>query len=165
MAQLKTAFPSAVRVKVARELHEDGTPHLHALVTCSRKYDCRARDRLHLRSGDQVFQGDYQAAQNVNAVNNYIQKDDTPLVWEAEVQEEEDGLALLQRCTNKEEFLHETITKRYKHAERCFLNLERIADVYFKPPVEEYTPPYTPESFVVPQSLTDWVRDNLTAGT
>lgn len=165
LEQLKRSILHAVTIKVAREQHEDGSPHLHVLVSCNRKYDCSSRERLHLRGEDgTVFQGNYQAARNIAAVNNYIAKDDTPLVWQAEEAAETDGLALLQQCNSKEEFLRECITKRYKHAERCFLNLERIADWYFKPAVEPYTPPYTPDSFCVPDALTEWVRVNLTAG-
>ena len=165
LQQLKTAFPVARSIKVAQEHHEDGTPHLHAVVTCSRKYDCRARDRLHLKGEDgTVFQGDYQAVKNINAVNNYIAKDDTPLVWQTEEEEEPETITLLEQSANKEEFLLNCITKRTKHAERCFLNLERMAEIYFKTPVQVYTPPYTPESFCVPDALTDWVRENLTAG-
>lgn len=56
---------------VSRELHEDGSPHLHAYVLLERRYRVRNPRFWDLES----YHGNYQSAKSVRAVVGYIKKD------------------------------------------------------------------------------------------
>ena len=163
LAQLKRVFVPATSIHVARELHEDGTPHIHALVSCDRKYDVRSRDRLHLKMGDVIYEGDYQAAKNVNAVRQYIAKDDSPLIWEQEAKPS--IKELLDAAKTDQEFINSMITNYPDKAVTAFPSILALATYKFKIHQEPYVPDFAPDSFHnVPMAALDWVRDNLRAG-
>lgn len=56
---------------VARELHEDGTPHLHALLCCEKPIRTKSESFFNY----QTFHPNIQAAKNRTATRRYIQKD------------------------------------------------------------------------------------------
>jgi len=58
-------------VVIARELHEDGTPHLHVYVLLKRKFNCKNALYWDLEG----YHGNYQSARDINAVVKYIKKD------------------------------------------------------------------------------------------
>jgi len=63
---------------IARELHEDGTPHLHVLLCCKKKVSSRSAKYFDLAE----FHGNYQAARKTDDVLEYINKSDTtPLAF------------------------------------------------------------------------------------
>ena len=56
---------------IAEELHEDGTPHLHAYIKCNKKIDIKNPNKLDL----QIYHGNYQSCRNINAVRNYCKQE------------------------------------------------------------------------------------------
>lgn len=58
---------------VAREYHEDGSPHLHALITAKKKTDIKNANFFDLGANH----GNYQTARNTDDVRAYIQKADS----------------------------------------------------------------------------------------
>ena len=58
-------------IVVARELHEDGTPHLHAYVMLNAEFNCTASSYWDL----QGWHGNYQHAKSWCKVLAYIKKD------------------------------------------------------------------------------------------
>lgn len=56
---------------VCRELHQDGSPHIHAYVLLNERFNCR-NERFWDLDG---HHGDYQKARDIAAVSKYIKKD------------------------------------------------------------------------------------------
>lgn len=60
---------------IARELHQDGHPHLHALLTLRKKLDTTSNVYFDVAG----YHGNYQVARDTDSVREYIQKaDQTP---------------------------------------------------------------------------------------
>lgn len=70
---LKTKLVSYVvkDIIVSRELHADGTPHIHVFLKCKKTVDIKRSDFLDLDS----FHGNYQSARNAGKTVEYILKD------------------------------------------------------------------------------------------
>lgn len=72
MSFLHQVHPDMVYCIIAKENHKDGTPHLHALVTTSKKVDTRDNRFWDLYG----FHGNYQAARDTDDVRGYLLKTD-----------------------------------------------------------------------------------------
>jgi len=70
---LQASDPPIVEWVVARELHADGTPHLHAFVKYASKVTFSAH-RWDLLTSEKTYHGNYQAARSWNAVQDYCKK-------------------------------------------------------------------------------------------
>jgi Geminivirus Rep catalytic domain len=68
---LMQLVPRMLYYIIARELHEDGTPHLHALITVGRRVDIK-NERYFDKDG---FHCNIQLARNVEASKTYCKKD------------------------------------------------------------------------------------------
>lgn len=71
LSKIKTFFSSLVFAVVAHELHEDGSPHLHCLISLSARYRTRDASALDVFTGQH---GNYQSARNVFKVMQYVTK-------------------------------------------------------------------------------------------
>lgn len=56
---------------VARELHEDGTPHIHVYLVLENAYNCKNPSYWDL----QEYHGNYQSCKSATAVVKYVKKD------------------------------------------------------------------------------------------
>lgn len=63
---------TVVYMCIARELHADGTPHLHAFVGCNTAVNIRSADRLDFDG----HHGNYQSTRSPKNVIRYVKKDD-----------------------------------------------------------------------------------------
>lgn len=108
-----------IYVTVGEECHQDGTPHRHALVSLSKKWDVRSAQAFDWRG----YHPNVQAARDLSAVLAYVHKEnafveagDRPGIkktsWDCVVQADNavDALELI----------------RSKHPRDYVLNLERI---------------------------------------
>ncbi|QCB65753.1 replication-associated protein [Tomato chlorotic leaf curl virus] len=160
-------------IRVAREDHADGNPHLHCLVQLSGKSnikDARFFDLTHPRRST-TFHPNIQAAKDTNAVKNYITKEGDYC---------ESGQYKVSGGTkaNKDDVYHNAVhagsvsealdiikagdPKSYivqHHNIRS--NLERI----FKRAPEPWVPPFPLASFTnVPEELQEWADDYFGRG-
>lgn len=82
---------------IAREMHQDGTPHLHALLRAKKKANIKNASFFDLA----FFHGNYQTARDTDAVKEYIEKSDKePLeigVYESNKQSEVQKRALANK--------------------------------------------------------------------
>lgn len=63
---------------IVKEYHEDGSPHLHALITAKNKFDTKNPTCFDFMS----FHGNYQAARNTDHIRTYLLKyDNEPLEY------------------------------------------------------------------------------------
>lgn len=94
LTQLKHLLPDMKYCAIAKELHQDGTPHLHILLTLPKKKEIKNQTFFDLGT----YHGNYQSARDNEDVRAYIFKSDTnPLefgVWESNNQSEVQKRAL-----------------------------------------------------------------------
>lgn len=73
--QLQKKFKGREWLVVARELHEDGTPHLHAALRLKKRRQFKVSSFADLSDGTSSFHGNYQAARSIREVVAYVIKD------------------------------------------------------------------------------------------
>lgn len=141
---------------VASESHQDGSPHLHALICLGKK--------LHVRSANffdvDDFHPNVQAARDPKQVLDYIKKDGVF---------EETGVPPTTKpswsdclvATTKQEFLQ--LVKATSPRDYV-LNYERLisfADVHYPSPQLPYQSRFTNDNFNVPDILAEWEHESL----
>lgn len=86
---------------IGQELHQDGNPHIHAVVTYKRKLNVKSSRFFDLDE----YHGNVQPARNMQALKVYITKEDPePLTSDNSSDEETDNLYDLARVTPEETF-------------------------------------------------------------
>ncbi|CAR65240.1 replication-associated protein [Cotton leaf curl Gezira virus-[Cameroon]] len=70
-------------IKICRELHEDGQPHLHVLLQFEGKFKCQNHRLFDLVSPNRSahFHPNIQGAKSSSDVKSYIDKDGDTLEW------------------------------------------------------------------------------------
>lgn len=74
--RFKDFFPDKIEYGiVSQELHEDGSPHLHAVIVLKKKCDIRREHYLDLVHDGSTYHGNYQAVKNIEQCVAYVMKD------------------------------------------------------------------------------------------
>jgi len=118
---------------ICRELHEDGTPHVHAYVLLDKKYDC---ENVHFWDIE-GHHGNYQHAKSIDAVAKYIKKDGDfiefgDISWKEKMAAREDHRRYLGKRLIDGESLEQVVTENpqllfgLKHLEQDLLTWKRI---------------------------------------
>jgi len=146
---------------IARELHDDGNPHLHALVVFGRRR--RFTDSACFDVGG--FHPNIQRCRSVGHVYAYISKDDDNVLANFTAEEGISGEtgwgSIVESCLTRGEFL-EAVRARFPRD--YVLSLERLlafCEWRYGRDETSYSG-RTRESFVEPPTLIDWVLTNLT---
>nr|AIR91831.1 Replication-associated protein [Melon chlorotic mosaic virus] len=159
-------------IRVAREEHSDGSPHLHCLIQLSGKSNiknARFFDLTHPRRSA-CFHPNIQAAKDSNAVKNYITK-------EGDYCESGEYKVSGGTKSNKDDVFHNAINAGTAEEALAIIkagdpktfvvnyhnvkaNIERL----FQKDEDPWVPPFQLSSFNnVPQEMKDWVDENVTA--
>lgn len=89
---------------IARELHADGEPHIHAYISWKKKIDCRDERKFDYKGKHPNI----QKCKNIQATIQYCQKDDMePLKFGFDDRDEITDLYQFARETPEEEFFEE----------------------------------------------------------
>lgn len=156
---LKEVFTNGVYFLVCQEVHEDGSPHLHAAVICDKSVNKKSRvDGSH--PCDYNGKGNYQTSRDIHATIKYIKKDGN-YIEEGEAPQAKRKWEELHDASSTEEFL--AVAKRVS-ARDYYLHYDRLADTanrLFKPQLPEYVPRYTFSTIppIVKQWQEQWDRD------
>nr|WLS55750.1 replication-associated protein [Tomato leaf curl Karnataka virus]WLS55756.1 replication-associated protein [Tomato leaf curl Karnataka virus] len=161
-------------IRICRELHEDGTPHLHVLIQFEGKFQCKNNRFFDLTSPTRSahFHPNIQGAKSSSDVKSYMEKDGDVLdhgVFQV------DGRSARGGCQSANDAYAEAINSGSKaqalnilkeKAPRDFLlqfhNLNSNLDRFFTPPMEVYVSPFSSSSFdQVPEELEEWAADNV----
>lgn len=113
LLQLKLANKPYKGMVVCRELHQDGTPHIHAYVLLKDRYNCKVATFWDLNG----HHGNYQKARDISAVSKYIKKDgdfieDGLIDWQEKLDAKKAhrkylGELMLKEGTTLKDLLHE----------------------------------------------------------
>ncbi|ADO40529.1 replicase [Bhendi yellow vein mosaic virus [India:Sonipat OY92B:2005]] len=161
-------------IKICRELHENGEPHLHVLIQFEGKYKCQNQRFFDLVSPSRSahFHPNIQGAKSSSDVKSYIDKDGDTLEWgEFQIdgrsarggqQTANDAYAAALNAGSKSEALRVIRELAPKDYVLQFHNLNANLDRIFTPPLEVYVSPFLSSSFdQVPEELEEWVSENV----
>ncbi|ADO41029.1 replicase [Bhendi yellow vein mosaic virus [India:Delhi:OY133:2006]] len=161
-------------IKICRELHENGEPHLHVLIQFEDKYKCQNQRFFDLVSPSRSvhFHPNIQGAKSSSDVKSYIDKDGDTLEWgEFQIdgrsarggqQTANDAYAAALNAGSKSEALRVIKELAPKDYVLQFHNLNANLDRIFTPPLEVYVSPFLSSSFdQVPEELEEWVSENV----
>nr|QQL13374.1 replication-associated protein [Malvaviscus yellow mosaic virus] len=165
-------------IKICRELHEDGNPHLHVLLQFEGKYRCTNPRYFDLINphGSRQFHGDYQGAKCSSSVKEYVSKDGDTLEWgnfqidgrsaRGGCQKANDSYAKAINSGSVGEALQVLKEEQPKdfvlQQHNLRSNLERI----FQKDPDPWVPPFHLSSFTnVPDEIQNWVNVNLGRGS
>nr|CCE94334.1 replication associated protein (Rep) [African cassava mosaic Burkina Faso virus] len=161
-------------IKICKELHDDGEPHLHVLIQFEGKYNCQNQRFFDLVSPTRSahFHPNIQGAKSSSDVKSYIDKDGDTLEWgEFQV----DGRSARGGCQNANDAAAEALNAGSADAAMAIIreklpkefifqyhNLKNNLDRIFMAPPEPYISPFLSSSFThVPEELEDWVSENV----
>nr|QSS76734.1 C1 protein [Tomato curly stunt virus]QSS76740.1 C1 protein [Tomato curly stunt virus]QSS76758.1 C1 protein [Tomato curly stunt virus]QSS76824.1 C1 protein [Tomato curly stunt virus] len=161
-------------IKICRELHENGEPHLHVLIQFERKFNCKNHRFFDLVSPNRSahFHPNIQGAKSSSDVKSYIDKDGDTLEWgEFQV----DGRSARGGCQNANDACADALNADSAEAAMAIIreklpkdfifqyhNLKTNLDRIFQAPPEPYISPFSSSSFdQVPEELEEWVSDNV----
>nr|AGH27831.1 AC1 protein [Tomato yellow leaf curl virus] len=161
-------------IKVCRELHENGEPHLHVLIQFEGKYQCKNQRFFDLVSPNRSahFHPNIQAAKSSTDVKTYVEKDGDFIdfgVFQIDrrsarggQQSGNDAYAEALNSGSKSEALNILKEKAPKDYILQFHNLSSNLDRIFSPPLDVYVSPFLSSSFnQVPDELDEWVAENV----
>nr|AGO02065.1 replication-associated protein [Tomato yellow leaf curl virus - Il]AGO02069.1 replication-associated protein [Tomato yellow leaf curl virus - Il] len=161
-------------IRVAHELHEDGSPHLHVLIQFEGKYQCKNQRFFDLSSPSRSahFHPNIQAAKSSTDVKTYVEKDGDFIdfgIFQIDSrsarggqQSANDAYAEALNSGRKSEALNILKEKAPKDYILQFHNLSSNLDRIFQEPPAPYISPFLSSSFnQVPDELEVWVSENV----
>nr|ARB16260.1 replication associated protein [Cotton leaf curl Multan virus] len=161
-------------IKLCRELHEDGSPHLHVLIQFEGKFVCTNNRFFDLVSPTRSahFHPNIQGAKSSSDVKSYIEKDGDILDWgqfqidgrsaRGGQQTANDAYAAALNAGSKSEALRVIKELAPKDFVLQFHNLNANLDRIFQEPLAPYISPFSSSSFdQVPEELEEWVSENV----
>nr|QBO66557.1 replication associated protein [Papaya leaf crumple virus] len=161
-------------IKICRELHENGEPHLHVLIQFEGKYKCKNNRFFDLVSPTRSahFHPNIQGSKSSSDVKSYMEKDGDTLDWrEFQIdgrsarggqQSANDAYAQAINTGSKSEALRVIRELAPKDYVLQFHNLNANLDRIFAPPMEGYVSPFLSSSFdQVPEAIEEWASENV----
>ncbi|ALK03437.1 replication initiator protein [Whitefly-associated begomovirus 1] len=159
-------------IKICRELHENGEPHLHVLLQFEGKYNCTNQRQFDLVSPNRSahFHPNIQGAKSSSDVKSYIDKDGDVIEWgEFQVdgrsarggqQTANDAAAEALNAASKEEAMQIIREKLPKEFLFQYHNLSSNLDRIFSKPPEPWASPFPLSSFNrVPEEMLEWADE------
>ncbi|ANY43208.1 replication associated protein [Verbena mottle virus] len=159
-------------IKICREFHENGNPHLHMLIQFEGKYNCTNNRFFDLVSPSRSapFHPNIQGAKSSSDVKYYINKDGDTIEWgkfqidgrsaRGGQQSINDTYAKALNATSAEEALQIIKEEQPQHFFLQHHNLVANASRIFKKAPEPWSPPFPLSSFTnVPDEMQEWADD------
>nr|ABA26617.1 Rep [Cabbage leaf curl Jamaica virus] len=159
-------------IKICRELHENGEPHIHVLIQFEGKYNCTNNRFFDLVSPSRSahFHPNIQGAKSSSDVKSYIDKDGDTIEWgvfqidgrsaRGGQQTANDAAAEALNSGTKEEamkIIKEKLPEKFLFQ---YHNLSSNLDRIFSKAPDPWSPPFPLSSFTnVPDEMQDWADD------
>ncbi|AQT01541.1 Rep [Sida chlorotic mottle virus] len=164
-------------IKICRELHENGQPHLHVLLQFEGKFVCTNQRLFDLVSPTRSahFHPNIQGAKSSSDVKSYIDKDGDTLEWgEFQI----DGRSARGGCQTANDAAAEALNAPSKEAALQIIreklpekflfqyhNLSSNLDRIFSKAPEPWVPPFLLSTFTaVPDEMQEWADDYFGRG-
>ncbi|ADR77532.1 replication-associated protein [Sida golden mosaic Liguanea virus-[Jamaica:1:2008]] len=164
-------------IKICREFHKNGNPHLHVLIQFEGKYQCTNNRFFDLVSPTRSahFHPNIQGAKSSSDVKSYINKDGDTLEWgEFQIdgrsarggcQSANDTYAKALNASSAEEALQIIKEEQPQHFFLQHHNLVANAHRIFTKAPEPWVPPFPLSSFTaVPDEMQDWADEYFGRG-
>nr|AJW80883.1 AC1 [Tomato leaf curl Gujarat virus] len=161
-------------IRICRELHEDGSPHLHVLIQFEGKFQCKNNRFFDLTSPTRSahFHPNIQGAKSSSDVKSYMEKDGDVVdhgVFQVDgrsarggCQSANDAYAEAINSGSKAQALNILRERAPKDFVLQFHNLNSNLDRIFTPPMDVYVSPFLSSSFdQVPEELEEWAAENV----
>nr|ADB81087.1 AC1 [Tomato leaf curl Bangalore virus] len=161
-------------IRICREGHEDGTPHLHVLIQFEGKFQCKNNRFFDLTSPTRSahFHPNIQGAKSSSDVKSYMEKDGDVIdhgVFQVDgrsarggCQSANDAYAEAINAGSKAQAINILKEKAPRDFVLQFHNLNANLDRIFTPPLEVYISPFLSSSFdTVPEELYQWAAENV----
>ncbi|AAM12385.1 replication associated protein Rep [Sida yellow mosaic virus] len=165
-------------IRVSRELHEDGSPHLHVLIQFEGKYNCKNNRFFDLVSPSRSthFHPNIQGAKSSSDVKKYVEKDGDfidfgvfqidPRSARGGCQTANDTYAKVLNAQSAEQalqILKEEQPRDYVlHLDKVQTHVQKL----FKKAPEPWVPPFPLSSFTnVPDEMQEWADDYFGRGS
>nr|URM59626.1 replication-associated protein [Tomato yellow leaf curl virus] len=161
-------------IRICRELHEDGTPHLHVLLQFEGKFQCKNNRFFDPTSPTRSahFHPNIQGAKSSSDVKSYMEKDGDVIdhgVFQVDgrsarggCQSANDAYAEAINAGSKAQALNILKEKAPRDFILQFHNLNSNLDRIFQEPPAPYISPFLSSSFnQVPDELEVWVSENV----
>nr|ALS35310.1 Replication associated protein [Tomato leaf curl virus]ALS35317.1 Replication associated protein [Tomato leaf curl virus]ALS35324.1 Replication associated protein [Tomato leaf curl virus] len=172
---LNIQTPSSKKnIKICKQLHENGTPHLHGLIQFEGKFQGKNNKFFDLTSPTRSahFHPNIQGAKSSSDVKSYMEKDGNVIdhgVFQVDgrsarggCQSANDAYAEAINSGSKAQALNILREKAPKDFVLQFHNLNSNLDRIFTPPMEVYVSPFLSSSFdQVPEELEEWACENV----
>nr|CCH63338.1 Rep [Peristrophe mosaic virus] len=156
-------------IKICRELHENGEPHLHVLIQFEGKFNCKNNRFFDLVSPTRSahFHPNIQGAKSSSDVKSYINKDGDTLEWgnfqidgrsaRGGCQSVNDTYAKALNASSAYDALQIIKEEQPHHFFIQHHNLVANATRIFKKAPEPWVPPFPLSSFTnVPEEMQEW---------
>ncbi|ASF23368.1 replication-associated protein [Tomato mosaic Trujillo virus] len=165
-------------IKICRELHANGEPHLHVLIQFEGKFNCTNKRLFDLVSPTRSvhFHPNIQGAKSCSDVKSYVEKDGDTAEWgvfqidgrsaRGGQQTSNDAAAEALNAGTKEEamkIIKEKLPEKFLFQyHNLSSNLDRI---FMKAPEARGSPPFHLSSFTnVPDEMQEWADDYFGRG-
>ncbi|AAX47545.1 AC1 [Merremia mosaic virus] len=164
-------------IKICRELHDNGEPHLHVLIQFEGKYNCTNNRFFDLVSPTRSahFHPNIQGAKSSSDVKSYIDKDGDTIEWgqfqidgrsaRGGQQSSNDTYAKALNAASAEEALQIIKEEQPQHFFLQHHNLVANATRIFQKSPEPWVPPFQLSSFTnVPDEMQEWADNYFGRG-
>lgn len=143
---------------ICTEKHQDGSPHLHALVSFNDKIDVRSPHYFDLTNQNQNYHPSIEPVRNWSASLRYVMKDGDYISGGSD----EDFWLSVEQSTSVTDFMGKWLRRKPKEYWLNYDKLYSAAEKHFiRHDVGQYTPVFAKDSFILPQAITDWYNSNL----
>lgn len=144
--------PYTPHIRVARELHEDGSPHLHSFIRLDRKPNIRSERFFDFNGHHPNIDG---RIRNPQATFDYVSKDNDFIDHGTPGSLTTKWASVISASTAEDFWtsVKEVSPKDYvvNHERLEYYVSKRYADA-----ITPYVSPFGPESFTVPENLQEW---------
>lgn len=152
--------PDLQFLKIAQESHEDGGVHFHAVVHFSKKQRFRG-SRFDLQGFHPNIKTVGRKKSDWDNVIKYLDKDDPSPIEEGSPRHESSVWSSIAKATSREEATKLLIEERPRDAVLNARNFDYWLDKKFPKPQGPVFTPRPSDSFVLPESIQDWLSGNF----
>ena len=135
----------AEKYAICRELHQDGNPHIHALIVFEKKFNSRSSSIFDIDGKH----GKIEPLKSQPKALEYVKKDGDFITNIEEEKKKRKYNQIIKECSKKKEFMEAVLEE---HPRDYVINLEKVeyfANKHFKKETPQYQSKYTAEDFEV----------------